>query len=288
MLSLRYAVDLQNQCKSVTDYTFSVVPMDHATTLILLDKLRSKKGKILKRSGYVIDFYDSMNNLINQKSVAIPEYDEISAIHSERDKFLHIGETVSKQDSQYYIKKTLEFFERFLMDEYKMNLPNFASSKTEQHKKIPKHKTIKTSEQLFPRKKIPVTNPTIVFYQNYKSIYALINLLGYKHKILSKGNRFNFKNLKNLKKLDFISSHDYKLLSQSMMMYERTSTGDLEQKISEIKKLSGFLVEFRKKLRAHSTESLPKQIEELDVDSLIKLLNQSDSMPKRVKGKEAE
>jgi len=288
MSSLEHAINLYNRCKNDAEYTFSVVAMDHATTLILLDKLESEEGKIYEKYGYVINFYDSIKELIHHKNILIPENKVLGSIHLVRDGILHKGEIVPKADSRYYLEKTLEFFDYFLTKVYNKRLPKFIISNANLYKKNSQLNKTKTPKQLLSIKKISSKNPIRVFYHNYDSVYTLINLLGYENKILKKGTQFNFKNLKDFKKLDFVSSNDYKSLSQSMMMHERISIGGLDQNLIEIKKLNNFLEKFTKKLKKHSPSSLSKQVEELNIGSLINLLNQSESNPKRVKRKDGK
>lgn len=283
MGSLKLAIDLYSQCKNNADYAFSVVAMDHATTLVLLDRLKFKKGEILQRNGHMINFQESMNQLSNNKGVPISESIELNFIHNTRDGILHKGETVSKSESRYYIKKTLEFFDRFITKEYKQRLPKFFSSNINLYKENLQPNKIDTIKQFSSVKRTSIKNPIIVFAHNYELTYALINLLGVKNEVLKKGAQFNFKNLKNLKNLKFISSHDRKLFSQSMMIHEQISIGDLDQKIPEIKKLNNFLEKFATKLRKQSPNSLSKQFEDIDVGSLIKHLYRSESEQKRVK-----
>ena len=282
--SLRFAVNLYNQCKNDVDYTFCTVALDHAITLILLDKLDSKKEKIFEEDGHVINFHKSIILLSKNKGVPIPENNLLTMIHFARDGILHKGEIVSKHDSDYYIEKTLIFFKRFLKEEYGKFLPQSITSNTKLYKKTEPEKLL-TLDQLLSETKTLAKNPIVIFNEKYEPIYSSLNLLGYKNNILKKDKPFNFANIKKLKKLDFISPSDSKLFSQSMMIYQQISNGNLDQNPATIKKLNSFLDTLANKIKKHSTNSLPKEVTVLDTSSLINLLYQSDNKPKRVKGK---
>jgi hypothetical protein len=99
---------------------------DEANELILKAKVQNLGESIyvkLKRGRrHSLYLHESLDILENKKWLKIPERNKLKNIHKRRNLVYHAGETASRRSAKSTLKTTFNFIERFLRDEFSLEL----------------------------------------------------------------------------------------------------------------------------------------------------------------------
>lgn len=104
------------------DRKLMVLHCDQAVELILKEKLRDLGGSIFLKNGQTIAYHDAMKTLLENKGIKIPEKPDLEILHDQRNVIQHKGAQVSPSDAEFYIRKSFDFFKRFLNNELGKNI----------------------------------------------------------------------------------------------------------------------------------------------------------------------
>lgn len=170
---------------------FCVMHCDNAVELILKEKLRDMGVSIYEKNGRTVDFHDAMNTLENNRGVKIPERADLELIHDQRNIIQHKGATVSKNETDFYVKKTYDFIKRFLKDALNLQLKDILDARyleifEQKTKKVEIKDTIKFTDKAEGRV-IPVAEFLSTVLVEYRSLSMAIGELASKK---SRGDKF--------------------------------------------------------------------------------------------------
>jgi len=266
---------------------FSVVAADHATTLIILDKLSKLQVMIYDEQGQTLNFHKALTVLKN-KTGSLPEQVDLTTTHLDRDSILHKGGTISKRDTKHHLKVACEFFKRFLADEYNKRLPkkvNFCENIIGKKTRITL--SAKNSLQQFLKsKQEKFDKPLIGFNQLFNSAEILLKLQGYKSDILRKTSILNLSSIQKLNEGNVITKKELDKLEIALKMKREIISLKIstpERKFSDMNK---FLKQLNTKLMKQMKSTIGRDFEDMGSKILIELalsLNDSQKTKSRRK-----
>jgi len=279
--SMELAIELFKR-GGIVECAFSVVLADHATTMLLLDRLKVLRTSIHDKYGHTLDFHTVLDRLMNNKGVKIPESAELTTNHSVRDGVLHHPTIVLKPEAKFYLSITYNFLKRFIKDEYRKNFPTrIKRSESLFDRNLSKIKLKKISlGRYLTRTQQKLNSPPAQFDQLFTHVEALINFLGYKLKILRKGASFTLNNVHRLNERGVVNKRELIKLEKAIRIREEMITGIIGSE-NEYTKINVFLESLVRKLSKYTKSTLAQHLDELDQNDLIELALISTKMTKK-------
>lgn len=117
---LAHSTELYIQ-KNQKKYKFVILHLANAIELILKDRLIDEGVSIFKNSSETISIWKSFETL-EQKGINIKERPIIELLIDDRNTIQHKFGFPNAESVYYYLENVVDFFKRFLQDEYNVNL----------------------------------------------------------------------------------------------------------------------------------------------------------------------
>ncbi len=118
---ISHSIDLYTE-GNAKKYKFVILHLANAVELILKDKVIDTGQSIYKDNNKLtIGIWECFKSLESQ-GVSIPERPVIELLIDDRNTIQHRFGFPNSESVYFYLKSTLEFFQRFLQDEYNINM----------------------------------------------------------------------------------------------------------------------------------------------------------------------
>lgn len=113
---------------TATDMKFAILHIDQGVELILKERVRTGGKSIYKNPKETISMWGAYDILEKELSCSIAEKPNLELLHEERNNIQHKYANPSPEDANFHISNGLEFLERFLKDELKIDIYDYISS----------------------------------------------------------------------------------------------------------------------------------------------------------------
>ena len=113
---------------TTADMKFALLHVDQAVELLLKERVRAGGKSIYKNPKETISIWGAYDILIDVLKVAIPEKPDLELLHEERNSIQHKYANPSPEDASFHIEKAMQFIQRFVKDELKLDIKQFISS----------------------------------------------------------------------------------------------------------------------------------------------------------------
>ncbi len=110
-----------------TDMKFALLHVDQAIELILKECVRAGGKSIYRNPKETITIWGAYEILAGL-NILIPERPDLELLHEERNSIQHKYANPSAEDATFHIEKAMEFIQRFLKDELKVNIKDYVSA----------------------------------------------------------------------------------------------------------------------------------------------------------------
>jgi len=111
-----------------TDMKFALLHVDQAIELLLKERVRCGGKSIYKNPKETITIWGAYTILENELGCKIPEKADLELLHEERNSIQHKSSNPSAEDAAFHIANAMQFINRFVKDELKLNLSDHISS----------------------------------------------------------------------------------------------------------------------------------------------------------------
>lgn len=111
-----------------TDMKFALLHVDQAVELLLKERVRCGGKSIYKSPKETITIWGAYSILEGELHCTIPEKANLELLHEERNSIQHKSSNPSAEDAAFHIANAMQFINRFVKDELKLNLTDYISS----------------------------------------------------------------------------------------------------------------------------------------------------------------
>ena len=111
-----------------TDMKFALLHVDQAIELLLKERVRCGGKSIYKNPKETITIWGAYTILETELGCKIPEKADLELLHEERNSIQHKSSNPSAEDAAFHIANAMQFINRFVKDELKLNLSDHISS----------------------------------------------------------------------------------------------------------------------------------------------------------------
>lgn len=111
------------------DFKLAILHLDQAVELLLKEKVRMLGVSIYKSDLKTTINIHNCYETLSQKKVDIPEKANLELIHDERNIIQHKYSNPHEDTAGFHVENALQFFERFLFEEFKIKLTDFVPNR---------------------------------------------------------------------------------------------------------------------------------------------------------------
>jgi|APCry1669189204_1035204.scaffolds.fasta_scaffold06154_3 hypothetical protein len=111
-----------------TDMKFALLHVDQSIELLLKERVRCGGKSIYRNPKETITIWGAYTILETELGCTIPEKADLELLHEERNSIQHKSSNPSAEDAAFHIANAMQFINRFVKDELKLNLSDYISS----------------------------------------------------------------------------------------------------------------------------------------------------------------